>query len=130
MTLNSRIQQRRLLALGSDLFFMPQIEAAAKEAALAFEWLDQPLNDPEFLAKLAAQPTALIVLDLNTSLPWPHWLPAAKADPASAAVPWLAFGSHMNPRRLAAARHAGAERAVPKSQFADALREMVAEIKA
>lgn len=111
----------RLLAIGSDLFFMPQIEAAAKQAGLAFEWLDAPLTNDEFIARVAAQPTALIVLDLNTSLPWPHWLPAAKAAAAIRGVPWLVFGSHMNPRRLAAARHAGAEKVVPKSQFAETL---------
>lgn len=118
---------KRVLAIGSDMFFMPQIEAAAKAAGLAFEWLDAALTDEDFVAKLSAQPTALVVLDLNTSLPWPHWLPAAKARAATAGVPWLAFGSHLNPRRLAAARHAGAHKAVPKSQFAAALQEMLVQ---
>jgi hypothetical protein len=120
------MQTSRVLAIGSDLFFMPQIEAAAKQAGLAFEWLDQPLTELEFIEKLTAAPTALVVLDLNTSLPWPHWLPAAKAAAATRGVPWLAFGSHMNPRRLAAARHAGAEKVVPKSQFAEALTAQLA----
>jgi hypothetical protein len=80
------------------------------------------------LADLQADPPALIVLDLNTSLPWPEWLPAAKADAALGAVPWLAFGSHMNPRRLAAARHAGADRVVPKSQFAETLQDELSQV--
>jgi hypothetical protein len=120
------MQTSRVLAIGSDLFFLPQIEAAAKQAGLAFEWLDQPLTELEFIEKLTAAPTVLVVLDLNTSLPWPHWLPAAKAAAATRGVPWLAFGSHMNPRRLAAARHAGAEKVVPKSQFAEALTAQLA----
>lgn len=117
-----------ILAIGSDLFFMPQIEAAARAAGLGFEWLDQPLSEVEFIQKLAGVPTALVVLDLNTSLPWPHWLPAAKAAAATRAIPWLAFGSHMNPRRLAAARHAGAEKVVPKSQFAAELAAQLAAV--
>lgn len=107
---------------------MPQIEAAAKQAGFAFEWIDAYRPTAELLAALRAAPPALIVLDLNTSLPWPEWLPAAKADADLAGVPWLVFGSHMNPRRLAAARHAGADRVVPKSQFAVALQEELSRV--
>jgi hypothetical protein len=117
----------RVLALGSDLYFVPQIQSAAEAAGFSFAWLDSYRPTQELLADLRADPPALIVLDLNTSLPWPEWLPAAKADPALAAVPWLVFGSHMNPRRLAAARHAGADRVVPKSQFAAALQEELSQ---
>jgi hypothetical protein len=70
----------------------------------------------------------LIILDLNSSIPWPEWLPAAKANPTLATVPWLAFGSHMNPRRLAAARHAGADKVVPKSQFSSELSDLIASL--
>jgi hypothetical protein len=70
----------------------------------------------------------LIVLDLNSALPWPEWLPAAKADGHLKVIPWLAFGSHMNPRRLAAARHAGADKVVPKSQFATELDETLTRL--
>lgn len=118
-------RQRRVLALGSDVFFVPQIEAAAKQAGLAFDWIDTYRPTAELLADMRTNPPALIVLDLNTSLPWPEWLPAAKADVALASVSWLVFGSHMNPRRLTAARHAGADRVVPKSQFAEALQEAI-----
>lgn len=118
-------QNTRVLAVSNDMFFMPQVEAAAKAAGYRFEWLETPFTEAEFTAHLAAQPTALVVLDLNTGLPWPHWLPAAKAQAATAAIPWLAFGSHLKPRRLAAARHAGATKAVPKSQFAETLQAML-----
>lgn len=116
----------RVLALGSDMFFMPQIQSAAEAAGFTFEWIDSYRPTADLLSNLQADLPALIVLDLNTSLPWPEWLPAAKADPALVLVPWLVFGSHMNPRRLAAARHAGADRVVPKSQFAEALKEELA----
>lgn len=110
-----------VLALVSDLFFASRVQSAAKNAGLTYESLDVYKTAAEFMDGLHSHPPALIVLDLNSSLPWPEWLPAAKADPRSASIPWLAFGSHMNPRRLAAARHAGADKVVPKSQFAEEL---------
>jgi len=119
------MEPTRILAISTDLFFMPKIEAAAKTAGYGFEWLDSPLGADEFASQLAAQPTALVVLQLGTNLPWQEWLPAAKADPALAAVPWLAFGPHTDARLLAAARRAGVHKVVARSQFAQALGEML-----
>ena len=114
--------ENRVLALATDAFFVPQIEAPAKAAGFTFEWSDAYRTAPDFISFLAADPPALVVLDLNSSLPWMEWIPAAKADERTAGIRWLAFGSHMNPRRLAAARKAGAEKVVPKSQFMEELR--------
>ncbi|MCL5429636.1 MAG: hypothetical protein M1347_07570 [Chloroflexi bacterium] len=102
---------------------MSRVRNAAKHAGLALETLDAYKTVLEFLELLHRHPPKLIVLDLNSALPWPEWLPAAKADPRLASIPWLAFGSHMNPRRLAAARHAAADKVVPKSQFIAELNE-------
>ncbi|MBX3045790.1 MAG: hypothetical protein KF698_02210 [Anaerolineales bacterium] len=120
----------RVLAISNDLFFMPQVEAAAKAAGYRFEWLDAALTEDEFVARLAAVPTALVVLDLSTRLPWQQWLPAAKAQAATAGVAWLAFGPHTEAKLLAAARKAGAAKVVARSQFAQALPEMLAGIQA
>ncbi len=117
-----------ILGLITDLFFVTRSNEIAKALGYETEWLDVPEEPSAFIARLQNGPPALIVLDLNTSLPWPHWIRAAKADAATAAVPWLAFGSHMNPRRLAAARHAGADKVVPKSQFDAELRELLTEL--
>lgn len=117
-----------ILALISDLFFVSRVQAAARQAGLDFVALDTYKAAAEFTDLLHQRQPALIVLDLNSSLPWPDWLPAAKADAQLAGIPWLVFGSHMNPRRLAAARHAGADKVVPKSQFAEELGEMIAAI--
>ncbi len=121
---------KRVLAISNDLFFMPQVEAAAKAAGHSFEWLDAPLSQADFLTHLAAAPTALVVLDLTTRLPWREWLPAAKAQAETSSVAWLAFGPHTDAPTLAVARKAGAAKAVARSQFAQALREMLNGIKA
>lgn len=116
----------RVLAISTDLFFMPQVEAAAKAAGYGFEWLDTSLSAEEFAGKLAAQPTALVVLQLGTNLPWQEWVPAAKAQAATAQVPWLAFGPHTDAKLLAAARKAGVHKVVARSQFARELQAALA----
>ncbi|MCW5874233.1 MAG: hypothetical protein KIS88_06265 [Anaerolineales bacterium] len=115
----------RVLAISTDLFFMPQVEAAAKAAGYSFEWLDAPLSPEAFASQLAAAPTALVVLDLGTRLPWQEWLPAAKAHAAVSDIRWLAFGPHTDAKLLVAARKAGVAKAVARSQFAETLRTML-----
>ena len=117
-----------ILALISDLFFLTRVQEAAKAAGFEFMTLSEYKPIKEFLEILRSEKPQLIVLDLNSALPWPEWLPASKADKQSKRIPWLAFGSHMNPRRLAAARHAGADKVVPKSQFAKELTMMLSSI--
>jgi len=121
-------KQYQLLALISDLFFISRVESAARQAGYSVESLDSYRTVSEFLELLRAHPPALIVLDLNSALPWAEWLPAAKSDPLTSSIPWLAFGSHMNPKRLAAARRAGADRVVPKSQFTAELNEIIGQM--
>jgi hypothetical protein len=120
----------RVLAITSDLFFMPKVQAIAQAAGCGFSWIDQPLTPAQFCAQLAAAPTALVLLDLGSALPWQGWLTAAKAEAALAAVPWLAYGPHTDAPRLAAARKAGVYKVVPRSQFAKALSEMLSGQKA
>lgn len=117
-----------ILGLATDLFFAPTIEQAAKVLGYSTHWIDSYQAAPEFLKILNEQQPALIILDLNSSVPWSEWLPAAKADEHARDIPWLAFGSHMNPRRLAAARHAGADKVVPKSQFSAELPALIAAL--
>jgi CheY-like chemotaxis protein len=118
-------EQKHILALISDLFFIPRVQSVANELGHSFSWVDTYKTTPEFLNILQERQADLIVLDLNSPIPWAEWLPAAKASPFSAHIPWLVFGSHMNPRRLAAARHAGADKVVPKSQFSSELGDLV-----
>lgn len=114
-----------LLGLVTDLFFVPRIEAAAKANGLKATWLADYRTVDEFMRLLEADEPAIIILDLNSPLPWAEWLPAAKGKYATKRVPWLAYGSHMDPRRLKAARHAGAEKVVPRSEFSEKLPELI-----
>lgn len=116
---------QRVLAISNDLFFMPQIEGAAKAVGFMFDWIDAPLSDEEFVARLAAVPTTLVVLELATRLPWQQWLLAAREQPALAGIRWLAFGPHTDAKLLSAARKAGVHKVVARSQFAQALHEIL-----
>jgi DNA-binding NarL/FixJ family response regulator len=115
------MEKDHILALGSDLFFAPKIESAAAALGCSTKWVREYATVQDFMQALADAPPALIVLDLNSALPWAEWLPAAKTEFATRRIPWLAFGSHMNPRRLKAARYSGADKVVPKSEFSAAL---------
>lgn len=114
-----------ILALVTDLFFVSRIQEAAKSFGVEVEWLTAAETDAEFVARLERTQPALIILDLNTSLPWPHWIPAAKGKYVTKRIPWLAFGAHVNVRRLRAARHIGADKVVPKSEFDSELRSQL-----
>ncbi|MCW5877063.1 MAG: hypothetical protein KIS85_09330 [Anaerolineales bacterium] len=107
-----------VLGIASDLFFVPRIEAAVTSAGLATRWISQPEPADAFLPRLKGDPPSLIVLDLAAQLPWAEWLPAAKADPLTRHITWLAFGPHDQPALLAAAREAGADKVVAKAAFA------------
>lgn len=106
-----------ILALITDLFFAPALKDLAEKQGFAVEWLDSPQPAPDFLHRLRPRRPALIMLDLNATLPWRDWLPAAKTDPETADIPWLAFGSHKAADVLAAARRLGADKVLPKSAF-------------
>lgn len=122
------MHNQRILALGTDLFFMPQIGDAARAAGFSFDWVETPLSAERFVETLAAAPTALVVLDLTCTLPWRAWLPAAKAGPATAAIPWMAFGRHDNPASLKEARLVGMDKVAVRAQLGKALKETLAGV--
>lgn len=114
-------EANRILGIISDLYFVSRLKEAAGARGLEVDWLDEAETEAEFVKRLEKSEPALIVLDLNTGLPWPNWIPAAKANFATRKIPWLAFGSHLNIRRLRAARKIGADKVVPKSELAEEL---------
>ncbi len=121
-------EAKRILGIISDLYFVSRLKEAAAARGLEVDWLDMTETEAEFVQRLEKTEPVLIVLDLNTSLPWPHWIPAAKASFATKNIPWLAFGSHLNIRRLRAARKIGADEVVPKSELAEELEKALASL--
>jgi CheY-like chemotaxis protein len=116
--------ERRVVTIVRDLFFSIRI----KETLQAHGYAVAVANSPQALAAaLAAAPTALIILDLNfRGIDPPATIAQLKANPASKAIPILAFGSHLDHAARDAAKAAGADRVVPNSKLAEDLPALAA----
>jgi DNA-binding NarL/FixJ family response regulator len=105
---------QRITIIVSDLMFQPRIEAAARALGLG-------------VAVPGAAPlgSAAIVIDLHeTSLD----AIAAIAEAKAAGARVLAFGRHTEPALLRAARDAGAEIVVPRSQLVEELLDLLQQL--
>lgn len=114
----------RIVAVVRDLFFAIRIRAtlAPRGYAVAVAKTNDALD-----AALADGPVALLIVDLAFAAIDPSALIARlKGDPISAALPILAFGSHLDHASRDAARAAGADRVVANSKLAEALPDLVA----
>jgi CheY-like chemotaxis protein len=110
---------RPIIAVVRDLFFSIRI----KETLQAHGYLVAIANSARALAEaLTAAPPALIILDLNfRRIDPPATIAQLKANPATQAIPILAFGSHLDHAARDAAKAAGADRVVPNSKLAEDL---------
>jgi PleD family two-component response regulator len=114
----------RIVAVVRDLFFAIRIREtlAPRGYAVAVAKTNDALD-----AALAEGPAALLIVDLAFTAIEPAALIARlKGDAASAAIPILAFGSHLDQTSRDAAKAAGADRVVANSKLAEALPDLVA----
>ncbi|MCC6628016.1 MAG: hypothetical protein IT340_11505 [Chloroflexi bacterium] len=112
-----------VLALTSDLWFLSRIRSAVgTRATVATVRRAADLPD-----RAAAAPPALVLIDLNA--PGQEWADAVRrlrAAPATAAVPVIAFGPHVDVGAQALARAAGADRVLSNQRFTDGLPVLLA----
>lgn len=105
----------------SDLMFAPRIEDAARALGLT----TAVVTDATALDAALATGAAMAVVDLHdTGFVALDAIVAAKG--AGARV--LAFGRHTEPQTLRAARDAGADRVVPRSQLVEELGALLADL--
>lgn len=122
MRYDHRMTQTVAIAV-SDLLFQSRIDAAARALGLAPQIAD---SAAALADALAARP-AVAVIDLHErALDATAAITAAKA--AGARV--LAFGRHTEPATLRAARDAGADLVVSRSQIAEELPELLRSLMA
>jgi predicted metal-dependent hydrolase len=142
------IKERRklILAFIKDIFFASKVEAAAKELGYEVQWIERGEQvappDPDapslqlaerlegqgaaLLDEITRSHPALLVFDLNNrEVPWENWMAVIKSAPATRRIPILAFGSHVDSATLEAARSAGADKVVPRSQFSKHLPDLI-----
>ena len=115
----------RIVAVVRDLFFAIRIRETLTPrgytvaVAKSGDAVDAALAD--------GPPVGLLIVDLAFAAIGPAALIARlKGDPASAAIPILAFGSHLDHAARDAAKAAGADRVVANSKLAEALPDLVA----
>jgi CheY-like chemotaxis protein len=102
-----------VIAVAADLVFGSRIRGTAEQLGVSVEFARSA--DALFEKAPGAR---LILLDLDARWVEPGTLIAAlKEDPATAAVPVVAFVSHVRTDAIDAARTAGADRVVPRSVF-------------
>lgn len=140
--------QPRIVAFVADLFFSVKIEAAAEALDYRVEWIERadqispldpetPLHQPAehliglgatLLDKLTQMKPALLIFDLgNSEIPWRQWLPLIKSSPATRRIPAICYGSHVDASTLKAARSAGGDIVLPRSQFVADLPDLIAK---
>jgi len=103
-----------VLAIVPDLYFATRIAATANAIGVALE-LVAPQRAP---ARVGEPEVSLVILDLHQ--PDPAAL-IAELKRAAPAVPVVGFFSHVDTERQRDALAAGADAAIPRSQFAGRL---------
>jgi DNA-binding NarL/FixJ family response regulator len=109
---------RSVVIAVSDLMFQPRIAAAAAHAGLATRVADSPASWDQAMSG----DTVLVVVDLQDgALDALQVIAGARARGARV----LAFGQHTEAATMRAARAAGADTVVPRSQLVEELPELI-----
>ncbi|AWM39234.1 Response regulator receiver domain protein [Gemmata obscuriglobus] len=112
------------LMLCDDLIFFSRVSGTARAAGLAVRMVR---TAADLLAAARATTPGGVILDVhNPGLDLPALLADLKAvcDPAPRVI---AYGSHVEPDVLRAARQAGCDRVMPRSQFVTELDAKIGE---
>jgi CheY-like chemotaxis protein len=112
---------RTVVVVVDDLMFGSRVRAAAQQAGVSASFVR---STDDLVARAAG--ANLVLLDLNTRwLDAPAAIRSLKADAATASVPVVAFGPHVDGEALTAARDAGADRVLARSAFVRLLPELL-----
>ncbi len=107
-------QEKRVLAVVSDLFFAVKLSDAAKRSGLALEFVKEA---DQVLEKAAAKPS-LIVFDLNFEAVNPlSLIGQLKANTETKGVNLIGYLSHVQGELKQAAQEAGCDMVMARSGF-------------
>ena len=114
----------QLLALVDDLLFLSRIREAGRAAGIEV----RAVRGASDLLDAARRDARLVLVDADSQrLPWQAAVAALRAEPATGALPVIAFVSHVRADRAEAARAAGASRVLARSAFVEQLPDLVAQ---
>lgn len=113
-----------ILAAVDDFLFRSKIRAVAKHVNAQVQFAQ---TQEEILAQARAAKPTLLIVDLNNQKADPvATIAALKADAALADIRTIGFASHVHVDLIDAARRAGADQVLARSQFAGNLAEILA----
>jgi DNA-binding NarL/FixJ family response regulator len=123
--LATRYDQRvAILAAVDDFLFRSKIRAVAKHVNADVQFAQ---TQEDILAQARAAKPALVIFDLNNQkVDSIGTIAALKADAALAGIRTIGFASHVHVDLIRAARAAGADEVLARSQFAGGLAEILA----
>jgi len=116
--------QRPVLVAVDDLFFLTKIETAARQVGVS---LVQARSAQALESQLEAPaPPRLVILDLNSTACAPlAAIRRIKSDPRLRETRTLGFFSHVQTELAVAAREAGCDQILPRSEFSAKLGEIL-----
>ncbi|CAA9581791.1 MAG: hypothetical protein AVDCRST_MAG88-3430 [uncultured Thermomicrobiales bacterium] len=113
----------RIVAVVRDLFFAARIGATLRPLGYR---VDVVHTAPALRAATREEAPALVIVDLaHKAIDPPGLIAALKGEPATGALPVLAFGSHLDHAARDAAKAAGADRVVANSKLTEDLPALV-----
>lgn len=114
---------RAALALTADLIFASRIQGAARSAGVPVRIVR---TGEEVVESARAEAPRVILLDLEARrVNIVGVIEKLRADEATASVPIVVFGPHVEGEALVAAREAGADRVLARSAFVQQLPRLV-----
>ena len=112
-----------VLAAVDDFLFRSKIRAVARHVGVDVLFAQTPAD---ILAQAKALKPKLVILDLNSARAEPvATIAALKEDAETASIRTIGFASHIHVDLIAAARTAGADQVLPRSQFAGNLADIL-----
>ncbi|HKE22854.1 MAG TPA: hypothetical protein VKB88_10715 [Bryobacteraceae bacterium] len=112
------MQQKKVLAVVSDLFFSVKLTEAAKRNGLALEFVKEP---QQVLEKANTKPS-LIVFDLNFDAVGPlDVIRLLKSNPQTKSISLLGYLSHVQGELKQQAQEAGCDMVMARSAFSQNL---------
>jgi DNA-binding NarL/FixJ family response regulator len=115
-----------ILAAVDDFLFRSKIRAVAKHVNADVRFAQ---TEEEILAQAREAKPSLVIFDLNSQkVDAIAAIASLKADPALADVRTIGFASHVHVDLINAARQAGADQVLARSQFAGNLADILASV--
>jgi len=112
-----------VIALVDDLMFLSRIREAARGCGAVVRTA-RAAGD---LVAGAREGAHLVLVDADSArLPWADAVRALRSEPPFAALPVVAFVSHVHPERAEAARAAGCSRVLARGAFVQELPRLLA----